>query len=67
MYQDSTEGEEGDEVEVEVVTGAATGAATEEEEEEDTVPTGGLVAGMYLRVAIRYKLTRPDSGRGRGY
>jgi len=65
MYRDSIEDGEGDEAVTEVVTGAVTEAV----EEEDTVPTGAPVAGMSSQVLIRvvYQLTRPESGRGRGY
>jgi hypothetical protein len=48
MYQDSTEGEGGDEARTEVGT-----EVVSEVEEEDTVPTGASVAGMSLRVVIR--------------
>lgn len=62
MYRDSIEDEGGGEAVTEAVTGAVT------EEEEDTAPTGAPAAGMLSQVLIRCtQLTRPDSGRGRGF
>ena len=46
MYRDSIEDEGGDEVVIEVVTGAVS------EAEEDIVPTGAPVAGMSSHVLI---------------
>ena len=53
MYQGSTEDEEGDEAEVEVEAVIEVVTEAVSEVEEDTVPTGGTVAGMSLRVVIR--------------